>query len=223
MKIDLEQFVNKTVIVTLQDGFTSEAVIERSNNSKFPYELRWPDGDYAIYKRDGFYWLINPLNIKTIKLKEEKPVDLRQQLETIQQEAEVIKQALTKSHPTIQDANPGDELEDGCIVIEKYSNAVLIAAPKETEVFCTWTPEFQPVFDKLTIHNFKPSQWFIPSQKQLKLAHKNAKQHFSSSCYWSSTEASSTGACYMSFSSGFQGPFSMTTTLGVRAFMLVEL
>jgi hypothetical protein len=220
--IDLEQFINKTVVVTREGGTTREGVIERFNSSLFPYKLRYPDGSLTSYTRDGYFWESkNPyhLNIKSIKLKEET---LEQRLETIQREAELIKQQLAKSYPTLQDANPGDELEDGTVVIEKYGNAALIAAPKDTEVRCKWTPEFTPVFDKLKKKGFNPSQWFIPSQKQLKLAYTNAEQHFSSAYYWSSTEASSTTACLVNFNFGTQGTSSKACTLCVRAFRFVS-
>jgi hypothetical protein len=150
-------------------------------------------------------------------------IELQQRLETIQQEAEQIKKALAKSYPTLQDANPGDLLEDGCVVIEKYSNAVLIAAPSNTECRCTWSKDFSDVFESLKEHNFNPSQWFIPSAKQVILAYKNAKQHFSSTNYWSSTEASSTGACGVNFVNGIQNAGSKTSTCCVRAFRLVEI
>jgi hypothetical protein len=148
---------------------------------------------------------------------------MQQRLDTIQREAEEIKQQLKKSFPTLQDANPGDLLEDGTVVIQKYENAALIAAPKETEVCYPWSEEFTPVFNKLQEHNFNPSQWFIPSAKQVQLAYKNAEQHFSGWWYWSSTEASSTNACSVGFNIGLQLTFSKANTYCVRAFRLVEL
>jgi hypothetical protein len=148
---------------------------------------------------------------------------MQQRLETIQQEAEEIKKALAKSYPSIQDANPGEMLEDGTVVIEKYGNAALIAAPQSTEVRCQWSEEFNPVFESLKDHGLNPSQWFIPSVEQLKLAYKNGKQHFSGWWNWSSTETSSTGACFVDFGNGVQSRDSKMFTGCVRAFRLVEL
>jgi hypothetical protein len=150
--------------------------------------------------------------------------EMQQRLETIQQEAEQIKKALAKSYPSIQEAKPGDLLEDGTVVIEKYGNAALIAAPSITECRCTWSKEFSDVFEALKSQGFNPSQWFIPSQEQLKLAYKNAKPYFSSThywSYWSSTEASSTDACHVHFLNGDQFTCSKTFTSCVRAFRLV--
>jgi hypothetical protein len=130
---------------------------------------------------------------------------------------------LNKSFPTIEEANPGDKLENGCIVIEKQDRLVLVAAPRTSQVRCAWTPEFQPVFDKLQEHNFNPSQWFIPSLEQLALAYRNAKQYFSPTFYWSSTEASSTSACGVYFIYGLQSPNSKTFKFCVRAFRFVEI
>jgi hypothetical protein len=150
--------------------------------------------------------------------------EMQQRLETIQQEAEQIKKALAKSYPSIQEAKPGDLLEDGTVVIEKYNGAALIAAPSITEYMCTWSKEFSDVFEALKSQGFNPSQWFIPSRKQLKLAYKNAKQHFSSVSYWSSTEASSASAYVVYFNNdGLQNTLSKTFKSYVRAFRLVEI
>jgi hypothetical protein len=148
---------------------------------------------------------------------------LQQEIEKTQKQLNRLQEQLNNTFPTIEDAKPGDLLEDGCVVIEKYNGLVLVAAPRETEVRWVWTPEFQPVFDKLMEHHFNPSQWFIPSHKQLKLAHKNAKQYFSSTNYWSSTEASSSNACVVDFNIGRQYSFNKTNTNCVRAFRFVEL
>jgi small nuclear ribonucleoprotein (snRNP)-like protein len=224
--IDLEQFVNKTVVVTREDGFTREGVIERNDHWNFPYKLKYSVGSFNTYARDGYFWPYkgpSPANIKSIKLKEET---LEQRLETIQREAEAIKQQLKMTFPTLQDANPGDELEDGCIVIEKYNNAALIAAPQSTEIYCQWTPEFQPVFDKLKEHNFNPSQWFIPTANQLKLAHKNAKHHFRRVSYtythWSCDEFSKISATTVELSTGNQSDFYKDGHHPVRAFRFVS-
>jgi hypothetical protein len=151
-------------------------------------------------------------------------IEMQQRLNTIQKEAEAIKQQLNKSFPTLQDANPGDLLEDGTVVVEKYGNAVLIAAPSITEGMCTWSKEFSDVFEALKSQGFNPSQWFVPSREQLKLAYKNAKQQFSSTSHWSSTEASSTGAYVVYFNNdGLQNTLSKTFKSYVRAFRLVEI
>jgi hypothetical protein len=149
--------------------------------------------------------------------------ELQQQLAAIEQDAEVIKQQLKMTFPSLQEANPGEMLEDGCVVIKKYDNAVLIAAPKETEIYCTWSKEFSDVFDTLKAHGFIPSDWFIPSAKQLKLAFTNAKQHFLGADYWSSTVANSTNASYVYFYGGFEYISSKVFSNCVRAFRLVEL
>jgi hypothetical protein len=146
--------------------------------------------------------------------------EMQQRLETIQKEAEQIKQALTKTFPTIQEAIPGDVLEDGCIVIQKFDGAALIAAPGLIECRFVWG-QFEPVFNNLAKQGFTPSQWFIPSIEQLKIAYKVAKQHFSATNYWSSTEASSLTACGVGFPNGIQLAVSKLNSFCVRAFRLV--
>jgi hypothetical protein len=133
------------------------------------------------------------------------------------------------SELSYSNCQPGDKLADGCIVVDRrpksifYNERLLIAAPQETEVDCEWTPEFQPVFDKVNEHGFNPTDWFIPSVEQLQLAYKNAKPHFSGWWYWSSDEASSHSACGVIFNGGYQGPGIKTFMRCVRAFRLVEL
>jgi hypothetical protein len=132
--------------------------------------------------------------------------------------------------PTLENAKPGDKLADGCIVINRqpksifHNERLLIAAPKKTEFWGEWTPEFQPVFDRLKEHGFNPSDWFIPSVEQLQLAYKNAKQHFvSTSVYWSSTEVSYINAGVVYFGNGNQSVASKVIAYCVRAFRFIEL
>jgi hypothetical protein len=140
-----------------------------------------------------------------------------------------LKEKLKTTFPTLEEAQPGDKLEDGCVVIERqpksifHNERLLVAAPEKTEVECQWTPEFKPVFDKLKEHGFNPTDWFIPSVEQLKLACKNAKQHFLFPDYWSSTEVSSTTACILTFYDGSQYALSKSNPFCVRAFRFIEL
>jgi hypothetical protein len=140
-----------------------------------------------------------------------------------------LKEKLKTTFPTLEEAQPGDKLDDGCVVIYHrpksilYNERLLVAAPEKTEVECQWTPEFKPVFDKLKSHGFDPSDWFIPSVEQLRLAYINAKQQFWHQRYWSSTEASSTNACCVDFNDGSQFTASKAYTGCVRAFRFVEL
>jgi hypothetical protein len=131
--------------------------------------------------------------------------------------------------PTLENAKLGDKLADGCVVIERYPKTIfynerlLIAAPKETEVQCEWTPEFKPVFDNLKEHGFNPSDWFIPSVGQLTLAYNNANENFSGPWYWSSEEESSNYAFCVSFGNGNAFiPHKMQSGC-VRAFRFIEL
>jgi len=156
----------------------------------------------------------------TLKSKTMNTTEMQQRLEAIQKEAEQIKQALAKTFPTIQDAKPGDVLEDGCIVIQKFDGAALIAASCLTECRCVWG-QFESAFTELAKQGFTPSQWFIPSIEQLKIAYKVAKQHFSATFYWSSTEASSTTACNVFFTNGSHYTYSKSFSNCVRAFRLV--
>jgi hypothetical protein len=144
--------------------------------------------------------------------------------ETEEQLASLRKQLEQPEFPTLAEAKPGDKLENGCIVVHKFSEVrlALIAAPESTERFCEWSKEFSDVFDCLVERGFDKSQWFIPTVGQLNLAYKNCSEHFSAPLYWSSDEASSTSSCLVSFNNGSQDTASKTFTLCVRAFSLVS-
>jgi hypothetical protein len=126
--------------------------------------------------------------------------------------------------PTLESSKPRDKLENGCIVVHKFSDVrmALIAAPKTTQRRRKWSKEFSVVFDALVSAGFNRSQWFIPTVEQLNLAYKNCEGHFSWAGYWSSTEVSSTNSCYVNFFNGGQGASSKTLTNCVRAFSLVS-
>jgi hypothetical protein len=156
-------------------------------------------------------------------------LELKDRLKKAKAEVDKLERLLKVTYPTPEQAQPGDKLVDGSVVIERYPKTIfynerlLVAAPMETEEFCRWIPEFQPVFDKLKEKGFNPSGWFIPSVEQLKLAYKNAKQHFPTWWHWSSTEASSNTACIVTFCDGSQYAVNKTNTICVRAFRFIEL
>jgi hypothetical protein len=155
--------------------------------------------------------------------------DQQEVIKTNEAELKRLKKLLKITFPTLEEAQPGDKLEDGCIVIERYPKTIfynerlLIAAPKETEVECQWTPEFQPVFDKLKEHGLNPSDWFIPSVKQLKLAFKNASYRFPHTYYWSSEEIGPFRAYFVGYLSRVENPSRKTFTFWTRAFRFIEL
>jgi hypothetical protein len=126
--------------------------------------------------------------------------------------------------PTLESSQPGDKLENGCIIVHKFPDVrmALIAAPESTERCCKWDKVFKDVFETLGRARFNKSQWFIPTIEQLNLAYKNCSEHFSATFYWSSTEASSTLSCGVFFNGGVQNAGSKTLTNCVRAFSLVS-
>ena len=140
----------------------------------------------------------------------------QEQLKKLQEQLEAAKSI------TIETAPVGTTLPDGTVVIARYEDSVLLAAPSTTEVYCEWTPEFQPVFDSLKKHGFIPAQWYVPSKEELKLAYKNCSEQFSSR-YWSSTEYSSTDAYNVYFNNGYASNNNKTYINCVRAFRRVYL
>ena len=150
---------------------------------------------------------------------------IAQQIKETEEQLSKLRAELEKpEYPTLADSIPGDMLEDGCVVVHKFSDVrmALIAAPSNTERYCEWSKEFSDVFDCLAGQGFNKSQWFIPNVKQLQLAYMNCQEHFAATLYWSSTEASSTNSCGVRFNYGDQFTFSKTNTVCVRAFSLVD-
>jgi hypothetical protein len=129
---------------------------------------------------------------------------LQNKIQELESELQEFKSQLSsyKETPTLQEANVGDTLEDDSIVLQKSKGLALLVAPSSTEVDCFWSKEFSEVFQELKEQGFNPSQWFIPTQEQLELAYQNIPDEFSTTYYWSSTEANATNACLQSFVSG---------------------
>lgn len=149
---------------------------------------------------------------------------LQQEIQKTEEQLKKLQKQLeaTKSI-TIETAQPGDTLPDGCLVIARYEDSVLIAAPVDTRVISEWTPEFPECFKRLKDHGFIPSQWYVPSKKELQLAYKNCKEQFSSNIFWSSMEFDSTKAYYVDFKDGFTDHIFKTCPGCVRAFRCVVL
>ena len=147
---------------------------------------------------------------------------LQNKIQELESELQSFKSQLNNYKvPTLQEASVGDTLEDGSIVLQKTNGLALLVAPKSTEVDCKWSQEFPEVYDKLQEQGFNPSQWFVPTKEQLKLAYELLKNEFSSTGYWSSAEVSATNACLVSFCNGSAGGISKANTYCVRAFRCV--
>ena len=145
-----------------------------------------------------------------------KITELEEQLNSFKQQLNTYKET-----PTIQEAMVGDTLDDGSIVLKKENGLALLVAPKNTEVEAEWSKEFPEVFQKLKEEGFNPSQWFVPSIEQLKLAYENIPNKFSITPYWSSTETFSSIAWIMYFINGTMLNDLRTFTCCVRAFRCV--
>jgi uncharacterized protein (UPF0335 family) len=147
---------------------------------------------------------------------------LQQEVQNLETKLQEFREQLNQcKEVTIETAGVGDTLEDGSIVLQKSNGLALLVAPKNTEVEATWSKEFSEVFQALKSRGFNPSQWFIPTQEQLKLAYRNVPNEFSSTSYWSSTESNATFACIVYFSNGFSSSLTKTSVSCVRAFRCV--
>jgi hypothetical protein len=147
----------------------------------------------------------------------ETAAELAREVDFLKDRIQHIEQALgdlARVKVNINTAQVGDVLEDGSIVVTKSGGMSLVAGPSSTEVECPWSKEFSDVFEKLKDNGFNPSQWFIPSLEQLKMASysQEVKKHFSTERnYWSSDEATRTAAKLFNF--GLNGEFRHTKNL----------
>jgi|LakMenE18May11ns_1017448.scaffolds.fasta_scaffold9875944_2 hypothetical protein len=225
MNINLEQFVGKEVTVTLRDGDVLTGTIElNSKSGYYPFKLSdcmWGPGGYYLS-----YDCQHPKDIVKIEKIVETMSTYRQLLQSIkdteQQLAKLKEQLESEPSPSIQDAEVGDTLEDGSIVLKKENGLALVAAPKSTEVSCPWSKEFSEVFDRLASQGFIPSQWFVPTVEQLNLAYKVIPKEFNKTWYWSSSEFIASNACCVSFFNGYQCSLNKSNTSCVRSVRCVS-
>jgi hypothetical protein len=134
----------------------------------------------------------------------------------------------------------GTTLPDGSRIICKAGGTAWIVAPNCTQIngsqwaggqynstqvgnkccICEW-----PALNTLLLNcGFNPADWFIPSLSQLNnpgYVCRSQWDTFASFGYWSSTEVSSTNACYLNFLTGSITSLSKSTSLCVRAFRCV--
>jgi hypothetical protein len=140
---------------------------------------------------------------------------LLQSIKDTEAQLEKLKKQLET--PTIQEAKVGDTLEDGSIVLKKENGLALLIAPKSTEVKCKWTKGFPEVLNKLNHFGFIPSQWFVPTVEQLRLAYKVIPDEFNKEWYWSSSEGVAALACGVLFTNGGQYNYDKSYTARVRS------
>ena len=108
-------------------------------------------------------------------------------------------------------------------VICKASGTAWIVAPRCSEVSRTWSCREDAV---LTADACATpfTGWFVPTLSQLQNPGYTCRQYwdlFSSTCYWSSTEANATYACTVSFSNGTANYTFKAYVFCVRAFRCV--
>ena len=147
---------------------------------------------------------------------------LQQEVKNLETKLQEFREQLNNCKTvTIETASVGDTLEDGSIVVKKSNGLALLVAPKSTQVEAKWSKEFPEVFRVLKEQGFNPSQWFIPTKEQLKLAYETIANEFSSTRYWSSTEVNATSACYVFFYIGNSFSGNKSNVFCVRAFRCV--
>ena len=233
MTIDLSNFFEKEVTVTLRDERTITGTITASYGkvspgiyARYRYFMDTPHIDEILTWTNAGRWDSIESRYDIISIVETSPkMNTKQQLlksiqETEQQLEKLKKQLEQQKAPTIQEAKVGVALEDGSIVIKKENGLALLIAPKSTEVQCQWTKEFPEVYSKLTEEGFISSQWFVPTVKQLQLAYKVIPDEFNKAWYWSSSEFNASTSWIINFKGGAQ--FSLKSdNCHVRSFRCV--
>ena len=108
-------------------------------------------------------------------------------------------------------------------VICKASGTAWIVAPRCSEVSRTWYCRDDAVTTAIACAT-PFTGWFVPTTTQLQNPGYTCRQYwdlFSSTNYWSSTEANSSHACFVYFTSGNPANSRKTNAFCVRAFRCV--
>jgi hypothetical protein len=219
MTINLSKFLNTEVRITLRNGEVLTGIIRaRTNGNVYPFimEVLWgtetwtSEGKYV-------YFYEHPMDIVMI-VKTQPKQQLLQSIKDTEEQLARLKEQLKRA-PTIQDAEVGDTLEDGSIVLKKENGLALLIAPKSTEVNCMWSKEFSRVFDKLTEEGFIKSQWFVPTVEQLKLAFKVIPDELNNE-YWSSCDKNAFRASCVVYDNQYN--LVKENTFSVRAFRCIS-
>ena len=133
----------------------------------------------------------------------------------------------------------GTTLPDGSRIICKAGGTAWIVAPSCTQVGSQWAGgqynstlvgnkccifEWPGLQSQLANCGFNPSDWFVPSISQLNnpgYICRTQWDTFSATTYWSSTETSATGGCFLCFINGNTFGSYKARTYCVRAFRCV--
>ncbi len=133
----------------------------------------------------------------------------------------------------------GTTLLDGSRIISKAGGTAYIVAPSCTQISSAWAGgQYNstlvgdkccicewPALNTLLIQcGFNPCDWCVPSGNDLQTFGYVCRSNwdtFSSTIYWSSTEASSTSSSFVSFANGVQTTCIKTNMSCVRAFRRV--
>jgi hypothetical protein len=107
-------------------------------------------------------------------------------------------------------------LVEGGYLFAKGGRVAWIVACSSRQVSRIWTSRN----DAVTVAEASNAcgDWFVPSRTDLQYGHdcKSFWDSFSSTCYWSSTENTATGAWYVNFNTGNSGNVSTIAKTGVR-------
>jgi hypothetical protein len=219
MTINLSKFLNTEVRIILRNGEVLTGIIKaKPFVSIYPFEMEVLWG-IETWTAEGNYvhGAECPMDIVMI-VKTQPKLQLLQSIKDTEEQLAKLKEQL-KEAPTIKDAEVGDTLEDGSIVIKKENGLALLIAPKSTEAKCKWSKEFSEVFDQLASQGFNKSQWFVPTVDQLKLAFKVIPDEFNNE-YWSSCDKNAFRALCVFI--GNQYNVVKENTFRVRAFRCVS-
>lgn len=113
---------------------------------------------------------------------------IRKEIASLRTQIESLEKELKTAFAIPSEAEPGDILEDGSIVVERNRNSILVVAPESIQVRSEWSETFSDIFIYLQDEEgFNPSQWFVPSVEQLRTAFfSKARMKFSKCLYWAS-------------------------------------
>lgn len=111
------------------------------------------------------------------------------QLKRLQEQLAKQKEELAKlKYPaSIQEAEIGDEFEDGTILFakanfDKYSGIAFFVGPTSAQFYSN----YHNITTRIANLNYS-TRWFVPSYKLIKIAIETVPEQFQTGCYWTSS------------------------------------
>lgn len=186
MTINLADFINQRVDVTLSNGFKIHKAVVQYNNKNNLFELTSFEDTYRFFN-DGVYYLITTLNITHIQpTKTMKKQELQERITDLEKKLNEAKEELANLN---EPPKVGAVLGDGSIVVIREDKMVIVMAPMAADVICEYDESMCNYFCTKFWSDMDVSGWFLPDEKLLYRVMVDFPKLFNETWwYWSRTD-----------------------------------